>query len=175
MAAGLAVALAPRAQASENYPATLDRFSGVDGSCPRREQRCLVCHNTAAGGEGTADQLFAQTLEDLVGFSDGEAARRLNAALVQLRDELPELDIDGDGISDFDSDGDGVSDLDELAACMNPSGEEFGDSPTFGCDGAHLAPVGRARGVVSFGHGWWLLALGVGASIRRRGRSQPTR
>lgn len=165
---GVFVAAAAPALASGNYPAALERFSGIDGRCPRRQQRCLICHSTAAGGEGTADQPFAQTLEELVGFSDGEAARRLNDALIELRDELPELDTNGDGVADVDSDGDGISDLDELAACMNPSGEEFSDPPAFGCDGAHLAPLSGTPGAFSSAAGWLLLVLAAGASLWRR-------
>jgi hypothetical protein len=41
---------------------------------------------------------------------------------------------------DTDSDEDGTPDKEELFDCSNPSGEEFGIPPEYGCDGATLSP-----------------------------------
>jgi len=113
-------ALARSAAASENYPAILDRQLGVE--CPRPLSRCRICHDTAAGGEGTANQLFALALKRDYGLSGGKAGRELAMALGMLPDDL-------------DTDGDGVTDKEELASCMNPSGPELSEGPGFGCVG----------------------------------------
>ena len=117
---------AATALASPNYPDTIDEVKGTH--CPRPTTRCLICHLTAAGGEGTAKRPFAITLQDY-GLTKGKSARQLTAALEALPD-------------DVDSDGDGAPDQAELAACMNPSGEELSDGPGFGC-GAQLSPQSR--------------------------------
>ena len=39
-----------------------------------------------------------------------------------------------------DSDEDGEPDKEELSHCGNPSGEDLGIGPEYGCDGAHLVP-----------------------------------
>lgn len=110
-------ALSARAFASPNYPETLDKQLGVE--CPRPLTRCLICHVTAAGGEGTAKKPFAQLLINDYGLK-GKAARTLAAAL----EALP---------ADQDTDGDGTPDLDELMACGNPSGPDLSEGPGFGC------------------------------------------
>ena len=108
---------------SENYPGIIERHTGVE--CPRPLTRCLICHDTAAGGEETANQVFADTLRAL-GLSGGKAPRELAAALEDLPD-------------DQDSDGDGTPDQEEIAACMNPSGGELSEGPGYGCNGARFA------------------------------------
>lgn len=122
---GLGLALAALAPArtvaaSENYPAIVDRQLGAE--CPRPLSRCRICHDTAAGGEGTANQQFALALKRDYGLSGGKAGRELALALGRIPDEL-------------DTDGDGATDKEELAICMNPSGPELGEGPGFGCAG----------------------------------------
>ncbi len=116
-ALGFAWGKLPQAAASENYPSIIDLQKGTE--CPRPLTRCLICHDTAAGGEETANRPFAVTLREY-GLTEGKAGRKLDAAL----DALPE---------DVDSDQDGASDQTELAICMNPSGEELSEGPGFGC------------------------------------------
>ena len=121
LALGVAApAVARPAVASENYPAILDRQLGVE--CPRPLSRCRICHDTAAGGEGTANQPFALALKHDYGLSGGKAGRELAMALSLIPDDL-------------DTDGDGATDKEELAACMNPSGPELSEGPGFGCVG----------------------------------------
>jgi hypothetical protein len=148
---------APDALASPNYPGILDSYSGVE--CPRPLTRCLICHVTAAAGEGTAKQPFAQMLIDTYDLK-GKSGRALAAAL----DELP---------ADRDTDGDGAPDLEELAECHNPSGEELSQGPGFGCSAApslRPGPLTRPRPLAG-GPGRplifasLLLALGL---VRRR-------
>jgi hypothetical protein len=129
IAIGLAsLAHAVPARASEGYPKTIDTQLGV--TCPNPLIRCLICHDTAAGGEETANQLLAERLKDL--GLEGESPRSLLRAL----DDLPATD---------DNDGDGTPDLEELRQCMNPSGEELSSGPGYGCNGAHIAPAPPAR------------------------------
>lgn len=106
------------ANASPNYPAILDKQLGV--SCPRPLTRCLICHVTAAGGEGTAKQPFAMALKNDYGLSGGKAGGELVKAL----EALPE---------DLDTDGDGTPDLEELRNCGNPSGADLSEGPGYGC------------------------------------------
>jgi hypothetical protein len=106
------------AKASPNYPAIIDQQLGV--SCPRPLTRCLICHVTAAGGEGTAKQPFAMTLKNDYGLSGGKAGRELVKALEALPDDL-------------DTDGDGTPDLEELKNCGNPSGPDLSEGPGYGC------------------------------------------
>ena len=108
----------PAANASPNYPAVIDKKEGV--SCPRPLTRCLICHLTAAGGEGTAKQPFAMALKNDYGLSGGKAPGELAMAL----DSIPE---------DLDTDGDGTPDLQELHDCGNPSGEDLSEGPGYGC------------------------------------------
>ena len=119
----LSFLFARSAAATPEYPLVLDASLGTD--CPRPLTRCLICHTTARGGQRTAVQPFANTLR-MYGLSRGREATALQGAL----ERLP---------ADTDSDGDDISDKDELAACGNPSGEELGFGPEYGCDGAHLA------------------------------------
>ena len=149
----LVLAGAGRVRASENYPAIVDRR--VEVECPNPLSRCLICHTTAAGGEGTANQRFAVTLRDY-GLDSGKAGRELAMAL----QELSEIS---------DSDGDGATDLEELAACMNPSGAELGAGPGFGCNGARMATArGERRGAPAGAA--WLIAL---LALVLLGRSRP--
>jgi hypothetical protein len=118
------VAVAPRAAATPEYPLLID--AALEVSCPRPNSRCLICHTTSRGGQGTAVQPFARTLYDY-GLVRGRDSQALQTALLRLADATD------------DSDADGLFDEDELRLCGNPSGEELGVGPEYGCDGAHLA------------------------------------
>jgi len=152
-----AACLQLEARASENYPAILDRQLGVE--CPRPIARCRICHDSAAGGEGTANQLFALTLKMDYGLSGGKAGRELAMALQMLPAEL-------------DTDGDGAPDKEELMSCMNPSGPELSEGPGFGCVG-QLAPasphtsLSGSLAVLSLGLSWVLMRS---AARRRQAR-----
>lgn len=122
------LSLASELRASENYPGIVDRHAGVE--CPRPLTRCLICHDTAAGGEETANQPFAVSLVETYGLPGGESGRELARALQALPD-------------DVDTDGDGMPDQAELSACMNPSGEELSEGPGFGC----VASIGSTHPV----------------------------
>ncbi|HKO89549.1 MAG TPA: hypothetical protein VJU61_00260 [Polyangiaceae bacterium] len=148
-----ALSLPLAARASENYPAIVDRQLGVE--CPRPIARCRICHDSAAGGEGTANQLFAMTLKMDYGLSGGKAGRELAMALQQLPAEQ-------------DTDADGAPDKEELMACMNPSGPELSEGPGFGCVG-QLAPA--APHTLSGSLAGWSLGLSwllMRSAARRR-------
>ena len=113
------------AGATPEYPLVIDNVLEV--TCPRPNSRCLICHTTARGGQRTAEQSFVRELDGLTRGKDPGA----------LSEALRELD------EDVDSDGDGVGDKEELRGCGNPSGEELGFGPEYGCDGAHLAREAR--------------------------------
>lgn len=140
--------------ATPEYPAVLDAAvsNGLNiVRCPNPQFRCLICHTTARGGEGTAEQAFALTLGDF-GLNRGNDSGTLRTALNQLS----ELE---------DSDGDGTPDKEELRACGNPSGDSLGAGPEYGCDGAQLVPVpGQPSGALG------LLAAGVATLLVRLGR-----
>jgi hypothetical protein len=136
------------ARATPEYPLVLDDALGV--SCPRPLTRCLICHTTARGGQRTAEQPFARALRDQ-GLNHGADDDLLRSALASLPD-------------DTDSDGDMVTDKDELRDCGNPSGEELGVGPEYGCDGAHLVLDAQADAPLVF------VALGVTCLLVRRRR-----
>lgn len=144
--------LAPSAAGSENYPAILDRQKGVD--CPRPLTRCLICHDSAAGGEGSANRPFARALVEEYGLSGGKAGRELAMAIERLPD-------------DVDTDGDGTPDQEELGLCMNPSGGELSEGPGFGCG---LREPPRRSGPIAA----WLLVPAL-AVVRRRSRALAAR
>lgn len=121
--------LSARAWATPNYPGVLNSTLGVD--CPSPNSRCLICHSTARGGQTTAVQPFAQSLRKY-GLDRGYAESLLVDALRRLPD-------------DNDSDKDGTPDKEELMRCGNPSGEDLGDGPEYGCDGAHLARAADSK------------------------------
>src|SRR4051794_40141713 len=75
------------AAASENYPGVLDAQAaartGATVNCGPAVRRCRICHDTASGGEGTANQPFALGLKDEFGLSKtGKAARALQMILM---------------------------------------------------------------------------------------------
>lgn len=142
------------ALATPEYPSVIDAAlsDGVNTvRCSNPQSRCLICHTTARGGEGTAEQVFALRLGDS-GLNRGNDSGTLRAALNQVSETE-------------DSDGDGTPDKTELRACGNPSGDSLGAGPEYGCDGAQLVPVtGQPSGALG------LLAAGVAALLVRLGR-----
>jgi hypothetical protein len=139
--------------ATPEYPPTLDAVLSTPAMtvrCPNPQFRCLICHTTARGGQGTAEQVFAERLSDF-GLNRGNDASLLRSALAQLSETE-------------DSDDDGTPDKEELRECGNPSGDSLGAGPEYGCDGAQLAPVtGHSPGLP-------LLAAGVATLLVRLGR-----
>jgi len=124
--------LAP-AHATPEYPLVLDSVEMTD--CGEPAARCLICHTTARGGQGTAAQPFALELRRL-GLNHGHDPNLLRSVLARLADST-------------DSDKDGLPDKQELSECGNPSGEDLAGGPVYGCDGAQLAPQATSRGAHS--------------------------
>jgi hypothetical protein len=143
--------VAREARATPEYPIVLDATFGT--SCPQLS-RCLICHTSAKGGQSTAVQPFAKTLRGY-GLARGHDGAALQAALAALP-------------ATTDSDGDMTPDKDELMVCGNPSGDDLGDGPEYGCDGAHL--VARLPDDAPFGIIGLLVA---GLIVRRRSPAQP--
>lgn len=151
-----AFAVTGAAHATPEYPLVLDATYSTE--CPQLT-RCLICHTSARGGQSTATQPFAKTL-GRYGLSRGRDSSALQAALAALPVTT-------------DSDSDGDPDVQELMLCGNPSGEDLGSGPQYGCDGAQLVP-GSASDV---GFGFVaLLAAGLIArwrpSRRQRGHRE---
>lgn len=134
------------AHATPEYPLLLDVT--YDTECPQLS-RCLICHTTARGGQATAVQPFAETLRRY-GLNRGHDGGALQSALAALP-------------ATTDSDGDGTPDVEELMVCGNPSGEDLGSGPQYGCDGAQLVP----GSVSDVGCGFAAL-LAAGLIARRR-------
>jgi hypothetical protein len=137
------------ARATPEYPLVLDATFST--SCPNPNSRCVICHTSSRGGQATALRPFATTLRSL-GLDRGRDVGALQGALARL----PET---------TDSDEDGVPDREELETCGNPSGDDLGAGPEYGCDGAHLAPF-PAKNDACFA----LLSLLVASVIVRRRR-----
>jgi len=91
------------AQATPEYPSVIDATLGV--SCGQPASRCLICHTTARGGQGTAEQAFVRYLGDTFNFNRGHDANALRSALTRLD-------------ATHDSDGDGEPDKQELLDCF---------------------------------------------------------
>jgi uncharacterized protein (TIGR03382 family) len=142
------------ALATPEYPSVIDAVLSMGAPtpvrCPNPQSRCLICHTTSRGGEGTAEQAFALQLGEY-GLNRGNDSGTLRSALGRLSETE-------------DSDGDGTPDKEELRACGNPSGDSLGGAPEYGCDGAQLVPVTEAPGGVG------LLAFGVATLLVRLGR-----
>lgn len=153
LAAFVFLLFVPRlALGTPEYPVAVDIIIGT--SCPYPNSRCLMCHTTARGGQGTASQPFALELRDY-GLNRGRDAALLQAAMTALPDAQ-------------DSDRDGEPDKEELSRCGNPSGEDLGIGPEYGCDGARLAPHAGSGESALFGV---VLAIGALALARRRCRT----
>lgn len=146
--AALLCVLPRLAFATPEYPEVLDEV--MQTRCPDPLSRCLICHTTALGGSNTATQPFARTLLRY-GLSRGRDPARLRAALTELPDET-------------DSDEDGTPDKQELVGCLNPSGEEYGVPPEYGCDGGSMVAEPLSAG--SSG-AWWVLAFLIAMAVVR--------
>jgi len=150
-----ALGYAPSARATPQYPGTIDTALLV--SCPDPLSRCLICHTTALGGK-TAYQPFIETLRTRYGFARANDPGGLRTALGLLGE-------------DVDSDADGVPDKTELRACANPSGDELGPGPEYGCDGASLARP-APRGQFAWFGGAACVLLGFGLVRHRRAQAR---
>jgi hypothetical protein len=64
----------------------------------------------------------------------------------------------------------GEADKEELVRCGNPSGEDLGIGPEYGCDGARLAPLADRSSVPVAGA---LACVLVGIVLCRRARRSP--
>ncbi len=121
--------LSSDARATPEYPIVLDSYLRMRDpehvDCDQLT-RCLICHTTVRGGQATAVRPFAQTLQ-MYGLNRGHDSTALLNALAMLP-------------ATTDSDEDGIPDIEELEVCGNPSGDDFGSGPQYGCDGAQLAP-----------------------------------
>ncbi len=109
------------ALASGNYPAEVATFTEM--SCT---PTCLLCHTTASGGGGTANQPFALALKDR-GLTGGGDTDALTTALAAL--EADAVDSDGDGTTDVEGLRAGLDPNDGVAFC----GSDVVDAPTYGC------------------------------------------
>lgn len=145
---------ASEASATPEYPLVIDTNYGTQ--CPNPNSRCVICHTSSRGGQATAVRPFAQTLRQY-GLNRGRDSAALLAALAALPGTT-------------DSDDDGTPDEQELMMCGNPSGDELGLGPEYGCDGAHLTrhvPSDAPLGVISL--------LIAGLIVRRRRAIRPER
>ena len=136
------------ANASPFYPGLLQQLSGAAEPPP-----CLVCHESPAGGFGTATKPFAMYLRSRgLKAADEAALRNAFAAAAAER---------------HDSDGDGVLDVDELKAGTDPNAGGAGPPPPeYGCGNvvARRAERGAFDGAVA------LAAVAFATLIRRRRR-----
>src|SRR5687767_11684346 len=91
------------AHASKRYPDEIQRHLTACSIPP-----CVVCHQTARGGSGTANRPFAITMQN--------AGLTGNGSYTTLRNALDAVEADG-----TDSDNDGSGDVVELRLGTNPS------------------------------------------------------
>lgn len=131
------------AVASPAYPSTLE--SDLSTPCL---PSCTVCHQTNAGGPGTATTAFATAMQ-AQGLVGGTNTDSLQTALDALT------------AAGTDSDGDGTPDVEQLAAGLDPNtGTDFCASdlpmpPHYGC--------GKSGAALLFG-----ALFGVGGLRRKR-------
>lgn len=101
------------ALASGGYPGNIATKLSVDAPA------CTLCHDTDAGGSGTANKPFALTMRNQYGLTGGSATAALEAALDN---------------NTADSDGDGASDIDELRNGEDPNRSGGSVTPAkYGC------------------------------------------
>ena len=144
LAATLASASATStASASTVFPPEIATHLGV--SCT---PQCTVCHQTLAGGAGTATTPFASGMKAR-GLASGNLAS-LDTALDQIAADK------------YDSNGDGVNDVDELKKCADPNaGVDLPPAPGYGCAAAR-GTSGRSAVALA------LAGLGLALARRRR-------
>lgn len=151
LAFGLGVsAIAQLAGASSEFPTELREIAAMD--C---KPACTVCHTTNPGALGTANQPFADAMQD-AGLVAGDVDS-VALAYMALDDTL---DSDGDGATDkAELEAEGASDP-NVAGAGFPCDAEV----RYGC-GVHAQPTPRASHPLAW---LWLLALGAGALVGRR-------
>ncbi len=152
---------AETAAASPEFPGELQEALNAPCAPP-----CTVCHESLAGGEGTASKNLALTM-DLAGL-EAEKPETVAPAARCIRDvesgamspdcpsgaDLAALEALSD--SAFDPDEDGVPTLEELTLARNPEVPGAGNlCPAYGC-GAEVKPLSR-EGTPS-----WPLLFGSG-------------
>jgi len=115
-ATALALAWARPSEASPSYPSVLMSVSGSEAPPP-----CTVCHESLAGGFGTATKPLAVYLRSRGLMARNETA--LRGALSAAAGEKSDVDMDG------------ASDLDELRAGTDPNGGSADalEPPAYGC------------------------------------------
>jgi MYXO-CTERM domain-containing protein len=138
--------LPSRALASPTYPDVIASVTGAPAP------PCTVCHQTAAGGLGTATKPLAVYLRSRGLVASDEASLRNALAAAEAEHH--------------DSDGDGISDFDELKAGTNPNEPPSADDqgpppPEYGCGNVSGGPPPGAEGGLLFV---------VGALLARRRR-----
>jgi len=156
----LAVSLAPHAAASTSFPAALRSKLGL-AQVPYPPMGCQLCHQSDAGGLGTATKPFGRSLLK---------AGAVGGSVPNLLKALDNLEADG-----TDSDHDGVSDIAELKAGKDPNvfTSSTGMAPPPGEDiplpetGCELAGLHGSSSIA------WALLLGAVLSFgARRRRSE---
>lgn len=131
--------------ASPVYPGTVKRTLGL-----QKIPQCTLCHQSLAGGTGTAVQPFALAVRErgLTGLSN---IQKLQEVLAQLETEA------------VDTDGDGVGDIAELKAGTNPNPQAA--APDGGTP-KELPPSTQAGGSSGMGGaGTWIVLAVAGAAI----------
>jgi uncharacterized protein (TIGR03382 family) len=137
------------ADASSSFPPAIQSHLGAPTPIPA----CIVCHDTASGGSGTANRVFALSTK-----KNG----LLSADVNSLNKSLDAL-----AAAKTDSDSDGMSDIDELKAGRDPSvpecdgGSQCGSVSkiVYGCSSTSDAPTTAGAA---------MLALVALALVRRR-------
>lgn len=117
----VASAMATPARATPNFPKVIQARLGL-----AKPPDCIICHDTNAGGLGTAIQPFAEYLKS-------RGLRPFDEASLQRA-------LDADQAERHDCDGDGVPDIVALELGRSPNAG-IEDVPHYGCG----ASIGRAR------------------------------
>lgn len=165
-----ACALSSPALASPSYPGII--LEELDLGCV---PQCTICHTDNYGGNQTAEQPFALTLQSATTFAgsgvsivsggDDDGLKEAIAYLASLESGAVA------GKQGIDSDADGVDDIAELTQLRDPSVPGVGDmcGPRYGC-GAHVEPRGTVDLPSALALG--LCALGLGVVARRRSKER---
>jgi hypothetical protein len=176
------LALSASAGARETFPGVIvDKYGGSKKGellCP---PPCTICHDTPAGGTGTANMPFGGAI--LAGApaltGNPQAAdltpEQFATTLENLeRDPCPDdqnkgcMLVNGVCTGRCDSDGNGTTDIAALKTGKNPNDGKKLFCVTYGCGGARIAPKPQGRSV----DGTFALALfGALVVLARRLRS----
>jgi hypothetical protein len=143
---GAALLVSRAALATPDFPGVIQQQLNLSTQPP-----CTICHQTDAGGFGTATKPFALYLKSrgLAPFDEQSLITALAAAEAEHHD----------------SNGNGVPDIDELKAGHDPNAGA-GDTPQYGC-GASFAGARGHRGAL---FAWGAMALWL---LARRARRRP--